>query len=84
MLCVVAPLLQVLPVAALEVSVTLPGVQNVVGPPAVIVGTEGSAFTVTTVAVEVAKQPLDWVTFTVKLPPAVTVMFDPVEPLLHK
>jgi hypothetical protein len=37
-LWVVAPLLQMLPEAALEVSVTLPPWQNVVGPFAVIVG----------------------------------------------
>ena len=39
-------------VPALEVSVTLPPAQNVKGPPAVIVGVAGNAFTVTTVATE--------------------------------
>jgi hypothetical protein len=39
-------------VPALEVKVTLPPAQKVVGPPAVIVGVAGKAFTVTTVAAE--------------------------------
>jgi hypothetical protein len=43
-----------LPVALLEVSVTLPPVQKVVGPPGVIVGVGGSGLTVTTVGAEVA------------------------------
>jgi hypothetical protein len=41
-----------LPLALLEVSVTLSPAQNVVGPPGVIVGVAGSGFTVTVVAVE--------------------------------
>ena len=36
----------------LEVNVTLPPVQKVVGPPAVIVGVTGKSFTVTTVAAD--------------------------------
>ena len=48
-----------MPVALLEVSVTLPPVQNVVGPPGVIVGVAGAGFTVTTVAADGALvQPL--------------------------
>jgi hypothetical protein len=44
-----------LPVALLDVSVTLPPKeQNVVGPPGVIVGVAGSGFTVTVVAEEAA------------------------------
>ena len=50
MLCVVAPLLQVLPEAALLVSTTFPPEQKVVGPLAVIVGVAGVGFTVTLVA----------------------------------
>lgn len=38
----------------LEVSTTLPPAQNVVGPPAVIVGVAGKGFTVTTVADDAA------------------------------
>jgi hypothetical protein len=55
--CVVAPVDQMLPVAAEEVRVTDPPEQNVVGPPAVIVGVAGVVFTVTTVPVDVAEQP---------------------------
>jgi hypothetical protein len=48
-----------LPLALLDVSVTLPPAQNVVGPPGVIVGVAGSALTVTTVAADGALvQPL--------------------------
>lgn len=48
----VAPVDQVFPVADDEVRITEPPVQKVVGPPAVMVGTAGSGFTVTVVAVE--------------------------------
>ena len=41
-----------LPVAEDEVSTTDPPAQNVVGPPGVIVGVAGIAFTVTTVAAD--------------------------------
>ena len=40
--------------AAVEVKVTLPPIQKVVGPPAVIVGVAGKASTVSTVAVDEA------------------------------
>ena len=49
-LVVVSPVLQVLPDDALEVSTTLPPAQNVVGPPALMVGAEGIGLTVTVVA----------------------------------
>ena len=55
--CVVAPLLHEYEVDALDVSVTLPPEQNVVGPPAVMVGVAGAEFTVTVVVVEVAEHP---------------------------
>ena len=45
--CEVDPFDHVLPVAADEVSVTLPPWQNVVAPPAAIVGVAGVGFTVT-------------------------------------
>ena len=45
--CVVAPVLHVLPLAALELNVTLPEAQKVVGPLAVIVGVVGLELTVT-------------------------------------
>lgn len=54
-----------LPLAADEVSSTEPPVQNVVGPPGVIVGVAGNGFTVTNVATEVAEQPDALVTVTV-------------------
>jgi hypothetical protein len=48
-----------LPVALLEVSVTLPPAQKVVGPPALIVGVGGIGLTVTVVIAEEALlQPL--------------------------
>ena len=53
----VAPVLQVFPVAALEVKVTLPPEQNVVGPLVDIVGVEGAGLTVTTVAADVPVHP---------------------------
>ena len=47
MLCVVSPVLQVLPEAALEVNVTLPPVQKLRGPFAVITGLSGALTTAT-------------------------------------
>jgi hypothetical protein len=52
--CVVAPFDQRFPLADEEVSMTFPPEQNVVGPPAEIVGVAGIGLTVTTVAVEEA------------------------------
>lgn len=61
--CVVAPVDQVFPVVEEEVSTTEPPEQNVVGPPAVIIGTGGVGFTVTVVATDVEEQePLETVT----------------------
>ena len=60
---VVAPFDHVFPVADDEVRTTEPPAQNVVGPPAVMVGTGGSGFTVTVVVVDVAEQdPFETVT----------------------
>jgi hypothetical protein len=64
MACVVAPLLQTLPVAALEVKITFPPLQKVVAPLAAIVGVAGNAFTVTAVALEVDEQPFKLVVVT--------------------
>jgi hypothetical protein len=69
----------------LEVNVTDPPSQNVVGPPAVIVGAVGFGFTVT--LVEVLKglsQPLASVIFTVYELVVVTVMDCVVAPFDHK
>ena len=52
---VAPPGVHTLAVAELEVSTTLPPVQNVVGPPGVMVGAEGSGFTVTVVPAEAAE-----------------------------
>ena len=66
MLDVVSAVDQRYDVPALEVKVTLPPAQNVNGPPAVIVGVAGSAFTVTVVGNEAALwQPAALVTWTV-------------------
>jgi len=54
-----------LPVAALEVSVTDPPLQNVVGPPGVIVGVGGIGLTVTVVVAEGAEEQLFSVSTTV-------------------
>lgn len=65
MLWVVAPPGdQTLPAAVEEVKMTLPPAQNVVGPPAVIVGAAGGAVTVTVTGVDAADvQPvIVWVT----------------------
>jgi hypothetical protein len=65
MACVTAVVDQVFPVADDEVKVTEPPVQNVVGPPAAMIGTLGAAFTVTAVAAELATQPDPFPTVTV-------------------
>lgn len=74
MLCAVALLLHVLPLAALEVSTTLPPWQKVVGPFAVMAG-EGVLFTVTVTGDDVPVHPNVLVTETVYTPEEVTVMF---------
>jgi hypothetical protein len=50
--CVVSPVDHTFPVEAEEVNTTDPPEQNVVGPPAVIVGTVGIGFTVTLITFE--------------------------------
>ena len=61
--CVVAPLLQVLPVAALDVKVTLLPSQKVVAPDVVTVGVAASV-TVTVTGVEAADWQPPFVTYT--------------------
>jgi hypothetical protein len=57
--CVVAPLLQTLPLGAVELSVTVPPAQKVVGPLGVTDGVEGMLDTVTATGLDVAElQPL--------------------------
>jgi hypothetical protein len=81
--CVVAPVDQRLPVADDEVKVTLPPVQNVTGPPAVIVGVAGIGFTVTVVPADAAEVQPALVTVTVYVPPVVTVIDWVVAPVDH-
>ena len=52
--CVVAPVDHRFPLADEEVNTTFPPAQNVVEPPAVIVGVAGIGFTVTFVPADVA------------------------------
>jgi hypothetical protein len=52
---VVAPFDHKFPVAEDDVNTTFPPAQNVVAPPAVIVGVAGTGLTVTTVAAEFAE-----------------------------
>jgi hypothetical protein len=54
--CVVAPFDQRLPLAAEDVSTTLPPAQNVVGPPAEIVGVAGVGLTVMVCAAEIPEE----------------------------
>ena len=73
--CVIAPPgFQALPVVLLEVRVTLPPVQKLTEPPAVIAGVEGNGLTVTTVAAEVAEHPFPFVKVTVYEPEALAVI----------
>jgi hypothetical protein len=61
--CVVAPFDHVFPEALDDVKVTDPPEQNVVDPPAEIVGAVGAAFTVTLNGLDVAEQdPLETLT----------------------
>jgi hypothetical protein len=66
-----------LPVALLEVSVTEVPLQNVVGPPAAIVGVAGAALTTTFVVPAADVQPLT-VTVTEYLPASAVVAIDRV------
>lgn len=65
MFCVVAPVLQVLPLALDELSVTLPPWQNVSGPLAETVGVAGNGLTVTVVEAVEDVHPFPSVTLTV-------------------
>ena len=66
------------------VKTTLPPVQKVVFPPALIVGVAGCATTTTVVAALVFEQPLEPVTMTVYEPDVVAVMDSVVRPLLQR
>jgi len=62
--CVVSPVDQTFPLGAEEVNTTEFPEQNVVGPPAVIVGTKGIGLTITDVEAELAVHPNPFVTTT--------------------
>ena len=66
------------------VKTTLPPVQKVEFPPALIVGVAGCATTTTVVAVLVAEQPKPFVTVTEYEPDVVAVMDAIVAPLLQR
>ena len=82
--CVVAPVDQTFPVADDDVNTTLPPAQKVNGPPAVMVGAEGNAVTLTVVPAEVAEVQPPLVTATVYVPDAETVIDCVVAPVDHK
>ena len=60
-LCVIGPWLHELPLVSLDMIITFPPWQNVVGPLAVITG-DGAGFTVTLIVFDVSVQPLASVT----------------------
>jgi len=82
MLCVVAPVLHVFPLAMLDVSTTFPPWQNVVGPLELTVGA-GLLFTVTLTGADAPEQLLEFVTVTEYVPAAFTVIDCVVAPVLH-
>ena len=82
--CVVSPVDQRFPLAEDEVSVTLPPVQKLNGPPAEIVGVAGKAVTVTVVPADVAEVQPPLVTATVYVPDVETVIDCVVAPVDHK
>jgi len=79
--CVVSPVDQTFPLAEEDVKTTLPPAQKVNGPPAEIVGVEGSGFTVTVVPAEVADVQPPLVTATVYVPDVETVIDCVVAPV---
>jgi hypothetical protein len=79
--CVVAPVDQTFPLADDDVNTTLPPAQKVNGPPAVMVGAEGNAVTLTVVPAEVAEVQPPLVTATVYVPDAETVIDCVVAPV---
>ena len=79
--CVVAPVDQTFPLADEDVKTTLPPAQNVVEPPALIVGVAGTGFTVIVVPADVAEVQPAVVTATVYVPLAETVIDCVVAPV---
>lgn len=81
--CVVAPVLQVFPLALLDVSVTLLPEQNDNGPPAEMVGVAGNGLTVTVLDPLAEVHPFPLVTFTVYVPDELTTIDCVVAPVLQ-
>lgn len=79
----VSPVDQAYDPAEEDVKVTEPPRQKVVGPLAVMVGVDGTGFTVTDTALLVALQPDDAVTVTVYDPEAETIIDCVVAPVDH-
>jgi hypothetical protein len=75
--------LQVFPDALDDVNVILPPAQKVVGPLAATVGVTGTGLTVIVVEPLAEVHPLPFVTFTVYVPPALTVIDCVVAPVLQ-
>ena len=76
-------MLQVFPDALDDVNVILPPAQKVVGPLAATVGVTGTGLTVIVVEPLAEVHPLPFVTFTVYVPPALTVIDCVVAPVLQ-
>jgi hypothetical protein len=70
-----------LPDALLDVSVTEPPAQKVVGPPALMVGVDGIGLMVTVVTADVALQPFPSDTVTLNEPEVVTLIDCVVAPV---
>lgn len=81
---VVSPVDHKLPIGEDEVRTTLPPIQNVVGPPALIVGVGGIGFTVTVVPADGADEQPATVTVTVYVPAVETLIDCVVAPVDHK
>jgi hypothetical protein len=82
-LCVVAVVLHTLPVAALDVSTTLPPGQKVSGPDAEIEGVDGIGLTVMVTAADGGLVHAPAVCVTVIVPELYTVILCVVAPVLH-
>lgn len=84
MACVVAPVFHKYVVPEVEVNVTLPPWQNVVGPPAEITGVAGKGLTVTIVPADDTVHPFAFVMITEYVPEEFTDIDCNVDPVLHK
>jgi hypothetical protein len=83
MVCVIAPVFQTFPVTLLELNTTLPPAQNVVGPPAVMVGVSCTGLTLTLTEVVGELHPLGLETNKEYVPLEFTIMEVVVSPVLQ-